>query len=193
MSCTLLRHNKALTCRPEASWELNNKYSNSIGLTWAWTGGLGSSPGGWGRAAGWSRWPRPFYRTTLASGSLQHVYKQIILVPCLFSDDAVCPGTKITFYYNNISFYFHGLGTFLPANVKMSERNRLHSSSVVLKLQEPGELQYSGKVFFLKIKLNIKHFIELVTPHNDSKLRPIAYLYQFLEKCKFLLKNLSQV
>lgn len=42
-----------------------------------------------------------------------------------------------------ISFYFHRLGTFLPANVKMSERNRLQSSSVVLKLQVPGELQYS--------------------------------------------------
>lgn len=45
--------------------------NSSVGLTWAWRAGPGSSPGGWGRAAGWSRWPHPFCPTTPASGSLQ--------------------------------------------------------------------------------------------------------------------------
>ena len=59
-----------------------------LGRTWAWRAGLGSSPGGWDRAAGWSRWPRPFYLTTPASGFLptnsEHVYR------CFLHMDLVC-------------------------------------------------------------------------------------------------------
>lgn len=50
--------------------------NSSVGLTWAWRAGPGSSPGGWGIAAGWSRWPRPFCPTTPASGSLQGARSQ---------------------------------------------------------------------------------------------------------------------